>query len=739
LNTERSKYLLDGLNKEQREAVRCIKGPVLVLAGAGSGKTRVLIHRIAYLLANGLTSPDAIMAVTFTNKAAGEMKERLERLGGIDVSGSWIGTFHSLGARILRREAAHLGMDGHFNIYDADDTLSCIKLVLAELNISTDVVQPKAAAYKISHAKNAFLTPPEFEQTAETRLDRLVAQVYHRYQAVLRKNNALDFDDLLMKPVLLFQKTPAVLSYYQEKFEHILVDEYQDTNRAQYLLLKLLAGRHRNLFVVGDDDQSIYRWRGADLRNILDFARDYPDCSTFRLEQNYRSSRNILDAAHSVVVHNQGRHEKKLWTERGPGEKVLLMEAFNEREEAELIVERIHQEMGRAKRSNRDFAILYRTNAQSRVLEDAMRRYSIAYVIVGGIRFYERKEIKDVLAYLRVVANPLDTVSLRRIINYPLRGIGEATLRKLQQFALEQHIPFFDALGRADEVQGLSARLKSTVKDFHQFIAKYISLKEKLSLTELATSLIEETGILQLFKSEATPDALSRRENVLELLNAISEYARNHARATLEGFLEEVSLIADIDTWDDRGNAVTLMTLHSAKGLEFPVVFICGLEEGLFPLTARIDSRDDMEEERRLFYVGATRAKELLCLSYATRRARFGESQTGYPSRFLKELDASLVERYSSQNHHRMGYAAAAHRRHKLQNFDETAQVMPDYENFTQEALALYPGMRVRHEKFGIGEVQAVDGAGESMKVVVNFRIKGKKTLMVRYANLQIL
>ena len=716
-----------------------MKGPVLVLAGAGSGKTRVLIHRIAYLLANGLTSPDAIMAVTFTNKAAGEMKERLERLGGIDVSGSWIGTFHSLGARFLRREAAHLGMNANFNIYDTADTVSCIKMVLTELNISTDVVQPKVAAYKISNAKNAFLTPSGFEQTVETRIDQVVAQIYHRYQAVLRENNALDFDDLLMKPVLLFQKTPAVLSYYQEKFEYTLVDEYQDTNRAQYLLLKLLAAKHRNLFVVGDDDQSIYRWRGADLRNILDFAKDYPDCTTFRLEQNYRSARNILDAAHSVVVHNQGRHEKKLWTERGPGEKVLLMEAFNEREEAELIVGRIHEEMARAKRSYRDFSILYRTNAQSRVLEDAMRRYSIAYVIVGGIRFYERKEIKDVLAYLRVVANPLDTVSLRRIINYPLRGIGEVTLRKLQQFALEQRIPFFEALGRVQEVNGVSARLQAAIKSFHQFIAKYISLKEKLSVTELATSLVEETGILQHFKAESTPDALSRRENVLELLNAFSDYAKGHAPPTLEGFLEEVSLITDIDTWDERGNAVTLMTLHAAKGLEFPVVFLCGLEEGLFPLTRRVDSRDDMEEERRLFYVGATRAKEKLCLSYATRRSRFGESQTGYPSRFLKELDASLIDRLSTQNRHRTDDAAHAHRRRKDAEFDDAEQAMPDYENISQEFMPLRPGAKVRHAQFGIGEVQSVDGAGESTKVVVKFQTIGKKTLMVQYANLQIL
>ena len=727
------------LNREQREAVTCEDGPVLVLAGAGSGKTRVLIHRIAYLIAMGRATPDSIMAVTFTNKAANEMKERLQRLAGYDLNHCWIGTFHSLGARILRKEAAHLGMERNFNIYDPEDSLNCIKLIMEELNLSTERFAPKAIAWAISNAKNAFLNPEQMRLSSESELYRTGALVYEKYQNVLKQNNAVDFDDLLMLPVILFENEPTILQYYQEKFQYIMVDEYQDTNRAQYYFLQLLAANHRNLFVVGDDDQSIYRWRGADLRNILDFNEDYPECRVIRLEQNYRSTKIILDAAHSVVVHNKGRHPKKLWTNKATGEKVHLLQASSERAEAELIVRKINEEFSRNKRNLRDFVILYRTNAQSRVLEEAFRRAGIPYVIVGGIRFYERKEIKDVLAYLRVVANPLDTVNLRRIINYPLRGIGEATLSKIQHYALEHNLSLFEALGQADRISGISPRLQTTIRNFYDFIAKYIQLKEKISLTELANSLVEETGILQKFKLEGTPDAFSRIENIRELQNAISEYAQSVEHATLEGFLEQIALISDIDNWDDRSNVVSLMTLHSAKGLEFPVVFICGLEEGLFPLSRNMETREDIEEERRLFYVGVTRAKEKLYLSYARARKMFGDYKPGKPSRFLEEIDQSLLEVESSDPYYRTRGRVLQKERAYVPEPEETPQIMPDYENYSQEQTTLMPGMRIFHSHFGEGVIKTISGRGEKTKIVVDFEDNGVKTIMVKYASIQIL
>ncbi len=735
-------HLVEGLNPEQRRAVLSGDGPVLVLAGAGSGKTRVLIQRIAYLIATGKATADEIMAVTFTNKAAGEMKERLQRLGYAHLQHCWIGTFHSLGARLLRREAAHLGMQTSFNIYDTDDSLQCIKLILEELNINSDFLPPAVAARYISQAKNAFVLPDQFKLMVENERMKLSADVYVRYVQLLRKNNAVDFDDLLLLPVQLFLEFPNILEYYQEKFRYILVDEYQDTNRAQYHFLRLLAQKHRNLFVVGDDDQSIYRWRGADLRNILDFNRDYPDCQIYRLEQNYRSTQNILDAAHSVIVKNEGRHEKRLWTQKEAGEKVNVIEAGSEREEAEVIVQKINEEILNHKRFLRDFVVLYRTNAQSRVLEDAFRRHGIPYIIVGGIRFYERKEIKDVLAYLKVVANPQDSISLRRIINYPLRGIGEATVRKIQTYALEHRLTFLEAMQYADEIEKLGPQVRQSIKAFYRFIIKYISLKDQISITELANSMIEETGILQNFKAENTPDSIARMENVRELLNAVSEYARSVDQPTLEGFLEHVSLITDIDTWDDRGNAVSLMTLHSAKGLEFPVVFIAGLEEGLFPLSRNMDSKSELEEERRLFYVGATRAKEKLYLTYARTRSRFGENQrNGMPSRFLGELDPSVVELFQTRPNY-YSRSRPTHRtapRRQQSHYEPEAQEMPDYENFSQENVQFSRGMRIRHSHFGTGRIAAIEGHGENMKIVVTFDDGRTRKIMVKYATIEIL
>lgn len=740
--SEAFESLLSSLNPDQKEAVLGGDGPVLVLAGAGSGKTRVLTNRIAYLLQKGLATPNSILAVTFTNKAAREMSERLERVLGYPLTGAWIGTFHSIGARVLRREGMHIGLSRNFNIYDEEDRLRCLTLVFDELNISREKIPAKLAAHRISNAKNAFLVAGEYSKTIQqdNENERLLAEVYRHYEHMLRTNNAVDFDDLLMLPVLLFQKKPEILAAYQNRFTHLLVDEYQDTNRAQNLFLQYLAARHKNLFVVGDDDQSIYRWRGADLRNILDFPEAYPGCKVFRLEQNYRSTKNILALAHSVIVNNRGRHEKKLWTEKPEGAKVQLLEASSDKGEAELIVKKINEEFEFARRQCRDFAILYRTNAQSRAIEEALRRHGIPYTIVGGIRFYERKEIKDVLAYLRSVANPSDTVSLLRVINYPLRGIGEATIARLRQASFESGRTFFETLALADQVAGLSPRQAKAVQGFHLFISKYINLKSQISLTELANSLIEETEIIQNFKQEGTPDALSRIDNIRELLNAVHEYAQANEGARLEGFLEEVSLVSDIDSWEDRSNAVTLMTLHSAKGLEFPVVFLAGLEEGLFPLSRSLENRDDLEEERRLFYVGATRAKEVLYLSYANARRKYGSFSPSTPSRFLREIDASLVQRHRQVNPAELleQTRLPSGRSHR-KRYSDAEQVMPDYENYSQENHAIDRGVVVRHPKFGVGTVVRVEGRGANMKVDVEFDDWGRKTLMVYYAKLEIL
>ncbi len=718
-------------------------GPTLVLAGAGSGKTRVLTHRIAWIIAQGKCSAAEILAVTFTNKAAGEMRERLEKLGIPDVASGWIGTFHGLGARILRREAEHVGLQRSFVIYDADDQKQAMKLLIDQVYGDTEKIKPAPVLATISKAKNAFLSPQDFARNASTDFEHIVAELYENYLAFMLENNAVDFDDLLMLPVVLFKTQPTVLDFYKKKFRYILVDEYQDTNRAQYHLLKMLAADHRNLFVVGDDDQSIYRWRGADLRNILDFSKDYPDAQVFRLEQNYRSTRVILDAAHSVIVNNRNRHAKKLWTDRSGGDPVRVLETDSGRREATAICEMIKEEINRNKRDLREFAILYRTNAQSRALEEALLKAVIPYKIIGGVRFYERKEIKDVLAYLRLVSNPVDSISLRRVINYPARGIGEVSLGKVQDYALENRLTLFDALQHADDIPGLSARVRNALKSFHAFIDKYIALKGQIAMAELSSALVEETGILQLYKNEATEDAKNRMDNIRELLNAIYEFALNHPGTTLDAFLEEVSLIADVDALESNTNAVTMMTVHSAKGLEFPVVFIAGLEDGLFPLMRTQENRDEMEEERRLFYVGATRAKEVLYLSWARSRRRYKDLITCQRSRFLAELDPSLVEArtFVSHTYETGGYHRPYRTTRRRKPVDDFEQVMPDYENFSQDGSGdtIPVGARIRHPAFGVGIVEQSIGRGENLKIKVRFQGEGLKTIVVKYVKLEIL
>lgn len=725
-------WLDEDLNDAQRQAVIKTDGPVLILAGAGSGKTRVLTYRIAYILATGLAEPKEILALTFTNKAAGEMRERVRHLVPEMISGMWIGTFHSLFARLLRREAERIGFGSNFAIYDEDDQTTLIKTVLTDLQFSPQEYPPKLAAFKISGAKNAFVRPDEFLELAKTEHDRVIAKIYEAYQRRLRELNAMDFDDLLIKPIELFQRYPLVLDFYQDRFRYVLVDEYQDTNRAQYIALQLLAGKHRNIAVVGDDDQSIYRWRGAEIRNILDFESDYPNCAKFRLEQNYRSTRNILDVAHSVVRNNRQRHEKKLWTEKPAGELVTVLEVDDDLDEARTAVSRMILEMRNQRLDFHAVAFLYRTNAQSRVLEEALRRESIPYVIVGGVKFYERKEIKDVLAYLRVICNPADSISLRRIINYPPRGIGDTTLSRLEAQAQELQKPVAEVLDGASRVDGIAKRTGEQIERFSQFLKKYQNLKSQLSPAELAASLVEELGILRGYKQEGTIEAQTRGENVRELLLAIAEFVTlNGAEATLERYLENVSLVTDLDTWNDRANAVTLMTLHSAKGLEFPLVFITGLEEGLLPISRSLNDNLALEEERRLFYVGATRARTKLYLSWARNRRRFGEPTQGSMSRFIAEIDSRLINVESS-----LRFRPPARPRRSV-DFEE--QRTPRYEDESQETVEFQIGMRVAHPTFGKGTILKIEPSRTTLKMRVLFDDEGEKRLVLPYAKLEIL
>lgn len=729
-----TEWLMADLNDAQSQAVTKTDGPVLILAGAGSGKTRVLTYRIAWLIVNGLAEPREILAMTFTNKAAGEMRERVRKLVPEMLSGMWIGTFHSLFARLLRREAERLNYKSNFAIYDDDDQYALIKTVLNELKIPVNDFPPKMISYKISGAKNAFVLPEQFAQLATTRQDQIIATIYTTYQRRLRENNAMDFDDLLIKPIELFQLFPLVLEYYQDRFHYILVDEYQDTNRAQYVALKMLAAGHRNLCVVGDDDQSIYRWRGAEIRNILDFENDYPDCTKFRLEQNYRSTRNILEVAHSVVRNNRQRHEKKLWTEKAAGELISLLEVEDDLEEARTVVNKLALEMRSNHMDFQDIAVLYRTNAQSRVLEEALRRENIPYIIVGGVKFYERKEVKDVIAYLRLLSNPADTISLRRIINYPARGIGETTLGRIEAYAQEKKISIFAATGQIQQIAGIAARTAEQVASFHALMNKYTSLRTEISPAELAASLVNELGILREFKQEGTIEALSRAENVRELLLAIAEFSSSAGdEASLDSFLENVALTTDLDNWDDRANAVTLMTLHSAKGLEFPVVFITGLEEGLFPISRSLADPPALEEERRLFYVGATRAKVKLYLAWARNRRKFGETSASIASRFLRELEPSLVQVESS-------YRASPARRQRASYRQREADPMPRYEDESQEVLEYRVGMRVMHPTFGKGTIMRLEpGSSAALKLRVLFDQAGERRLVLPYAKLEIL
>ncbi|MCF7805018.1 MAG: DNA helicase PcrA [Candidatus Marinimicrobia bacterium] len=725
--------LLEELNDVQREAVKQTEGPVLIFAGAGSGKTRVLTSRIAYLVAEKNVPPFHILGVTFTNKAASEMKERIQEIIGPAADDLHMGTFHSICARMLREEGHRLGYNRYFGIYDVDDQVRLIKKLMEQYNVSTDMFRPKAIQGTISNAKNSMVSAEEYAQKAGSLYEENVADVYTAYQKELKKNNAMDFDDLLMKPLELFEKEPAVLSKYRKMYQYILVDEYQDTNKAQFEFVRQLAWNHKNVCVVGDDDQSIYRWRGADVRNILEFEETFPDCRVYKLEQNYRSTQNILSAATAVVKNNDVRADKELWSAGEEGEKISLVEANNEREEAKQVLDKIQQEVFSNKRTFSDFVILYRTNAQSRALEDILRQHGIKYVLVGGTKFYGRKEIKDALAYIRVIVNPDDSVAMRRVLNEPTRGIGATTEERLEKFAFDNGITFWEAMQRAEEVE-IHSGLTSKVLDFVEFLEKYMQLQEQLPVEELVSVMLEESKLLKQYKDDGSDEALERLDNIWELINGVSEYCERSEEPSLEGFMEEVSLLTDIDQWNEDTNAVTLMTLHSAKGLEFPVVFITGVEDGLFPLSRSAEDPEELAEERRLFYVGITRAQERVYLTMAKQRNRFGEQMFSMPSRFVEEIPDELLEREITGSG--MGTGRSSRGTSTRTRTTRGTSLGDSVKERRKNQGKIQVGDTVKHKIFGRGKILDISGAGDNQKLVVKFTGNVKKKLLAKYANL---
>ncbi|HYM49190.1 MAG TPA: UvrD-helicase domain-containing protein [Candidatus Limnocylindrales bacterium] len=635
--------LVSHLNPEQRAAVTAGDGPLLIFAGAGSGKTRVLTHRIAWLIQQGRAQPGEILAVTFTNKAAREMRVRVEQLLNLSASGIWMGTFHAIAARILRRDGTAAGIDRRFVIYDEADRLAAVKRAMAELRLDEKRYPPGGFVQAISHAKDELRSAREYAQEAGTHLEELAAQVYARYEAFLERNSALDFDDLLVRTVALFREHEDVLEKYQGRFKYVMVDEYQDTNRAQYLMVQLLAQRHRNLAVVGDDDQSIYGWRGADVRNILSFERDYPEATIVKLEQNYRSTQTILDAAYHVIKVNPNRAPKRLWTDRTGGAKVVVAQTYDEQEEAQAVAQEALRLVAQGDYRLADLAVLYRTNAQSRALEEVLLRRGIPYRLIGGPRFYERREVKDVLAYLRLTANPQDTLSFSRVINLPRRKLGEKSLAQLGVFADEHGLTPWEALDRVADMTELPAAAIRSLEGFRDLIRELRAASLERRLVEVIDLLLVRIGYRQHLE-ETGPDGEERWANVLELHGLASEYDGLPPGEGLQAFLEEVALMSDVDSLEDRPQGLTLITLHMVKGLEFPVVFMLGMEEGLFPHSRSLDSPTGLEEERRLAYVGMTRAKDRLYLFHAFRRHLWGNAQLNLPSRFLADLPPQLVD-----------------------------------------------------------------------------------------------
>ena len=763
--------LLDALNEPQRQAVMATDGPLLILAGAGSGKTRVLTHRTAYLIEECGVNPYNIMAITFTNKAAGEMRERIDQMVGYGSESIWVCTFHSTCVRILRRYIDRLGFGTNFTIYDSDDQKTLMKDICKRLEIDTKMYKEKMFLSAISSAKDELIDPIEFEtRAAGDYVKRKQAQVYREYQQALKQNNALDFDDLIMKTVELFKLDKEVLASYQDRFRYIMVDEYQDTNTAQFELIRLLALKYQNLCVVGDDDQSIYKFRGANIYNILNFEHHFPDATVIKLEQNYRSTQNILDAANAVIANNQGRKEKRLWTDNGAGDKITFEQLDTAAEEADFVARDIARRVRKGEYQYKDCAILYRTNAQSRLFEERFITANIPYKIFGGVNFYARKEVKDLLAYLKTIDNGQDDLAVRRIINIPKRGIGAVSINKVALYAQEQEISFYDALCVAEQVPGLG-KAAAKIRPFVLFIQSMKAKAKLLSVADLLQEVIETTGYVRELEAEGTDEAEARIENIDELISKAVDYAEGEEAPTLNGFLENVALVADIDSFDENSDYVVLMTLHSAKGLEFPNVYLAGLEDGLFPSYMSItsdNSQAEIEEERRLAYVGITRAKKNLTITSARVRMVRGQTQYGKVSRFVREIPPELLSReiYEPKPKEESIEQSAFQKARKAfrtvpsyggsgygkevgegygSTFHSSKATKPVYTKVENQrdfgsaggTLSYQVGDRVRHIKFGDGEVMAIVSGGRDYEVTVDFDKAGTKKMFASFAKLK--
>ena len=753
-------HFLDSLNPEQREAVLHTTGPLLILAGAGSGKTRVIASRIAYLVGDGHARADEVLAVTFTNKAAEEMRSRVELLLGSDCSRMWVSTFHSLCARLLRREAPAIGLSRDFVIYDSSDQLSVVKQALKSLNLDDSFIQPRAALSRISHAKNRMESPDDVAGAAGwNRRDEQIAKIYAFYLNALKESSALDFDDLLLKTVDLFEQSEKVRTKYSTQFRFVMVDEYQDTNRPQYLLIRRLAEVHRNLCVVGDPDQSIYKWRGADLRNILDFETDFPEAATVKLERNYRSTQIILDAASAVISQNRNRKEKHLWTDLKGGAKITYYRGTDDLEEADFITRTARGSL--SDDSDGMVAVLYRTNAQSRTIEDALMREGVSYKIIGGVRFYERKEVKDALAYMRLVINPHDDVSLRRVINVPARGIGKGVMDAIDNIATSDHsdLPLLSAglqptvaanslwtrIVRGLDERTFSGRAAASLAAFRDLIVTLTEVARQESVSIAIGKILDQSGYLQDLREERSEEAEARVENLAGLVSAARDYEGRDLEPSLNGFVDRLSLLSDTDEEAGSKNArVWMMTLHSAKGLEFPTVILAGLEEGLFPHSRSKEDDEELEEERRLCYVGMTRARARLVITGAARRRVFGEYQSSEPSRFIDEIPPDLLERVApkfSGSGYQGNFPHYEFRTNPYGRGGRVKEPAPTYAYEDEDQTpggSLRPGMRVKHAQFGTGTVISVEQLDDDTKLVVSFNAVGKKTLRAKFARLEL-
>lgn len=743
----KSKFDLSVLNPEQLKAVRQTDGPCMIIAGAGSGKTRVLTYKIAYLIETGV-NPHSILALTFTNKAAGEMKERIKMLVKSTYDVIWMGTFHSLFSRILRFEADKIGFTRNYTIYDNDDSISLVKKIIKSNEIPKDSTNPEAVYAKISKLKNKFIKPEEYSKSAVKTDEKKVSIVYNEYQKMLKINNAMDFDDLLLHPIDLFANYKNILKKYQERFRYILVDEYQDTNKAQYIIINMLASEHRNITVVGDDAQSIYRWRGAELDNIFDFIEDYPEHRMFKLEQNYRSTKKILSLADEIIKSNERRINKNLWTKNKEGEYIILTETLSDKEEALFICRKIKEEIRNNKLNYKDFAVLYRTNAQSRVIEEIFMKEGMPHTIVGGIRFYQRKEIKDIISYLKIIVNPKDNEAILRVLGVE-EGIGKTTIGKLAEISGSENISIMDVIEKIETYDNFNSGTKSLLLALLAFVNKYHNIRNDLHIVEFVKGMIDEIGIILRLKYEDTAESKERIDNIYELINAVADYAGKNENPTIEGFLETVSLISDIDEVDSKKNAVTLMTCHSAKGLEFPVVFVTGLEDGLFPVLNSLEDIESLEEERRLFYVAVTRAKEKLYLSFCNERYRFGTKLYQAKSRFLREISETIYESSIIKNNlvnqslKRTGNGTKSihHNRRSYIKIEPSSEKKKKiiYEFIEDDAFSdIKPGVDIYHNTYGNGRILNVTGKGSEKRAEIYFENAGIKKIILKYAKMRV-